>query len=209
MKGPRVKPATTAISFEDAELVERCRQGDMAAFGRLVVMYQDRVFNTCWRMCGNRADAEDLTQEAFVRALQSIDRFSGQSRFYTWVFRIAVNLVLSARRRSKHAARQSLDAPRAEDDTSTTMAARLQASEDAPVEQVGDREQEARVMRALGELDEEHRAVVILRDLESLAYDEIAEVLDIPAGTVKSRLHRARLALRASLSPILGMAERP
>jgi len=207
-----VKTASIAIPFEDAELVEQCRGGDSAAFGRLVVKYQDRVFNTCWRLCGNRADAEDLTQEAFVRALQSIDGFGGRSKFYTWVFRIAVNLAISVRRKKKRAACYSLDQGRegihgpagSGNGTSASPANRLATPGGTPQEQASDREREAIVMEALAGLEEEHRAVVILRDLESFGYEEIAEILGVPTGTVKSRLHRARLALREKLAPILG-----
>lgn len=201
-----MKAATLAIRCEEAELVERCRRGDREAFGRLVAEHQDRVFNACWRLCGNRADAEDLTQEAFVRALQSIDRFGGRSRFYTWVFRIAMNLAISAQRRRKRAPCYSLDQdPGGEPpDGSGTRAARLPAADAPPDRQAGDREQEAMVLRALAGLEEDQRVVVILRDLESFGYEEIAEILDIPPGTVKSRLHRARLALREKLMPVLG-----
>ncbi|MBN2559544.1 MAG: sigma-70 family RNA polymerase sigma factor [Phycisphaerae bacterium] len=205
MKDPSVNAPSVAIPFEDAELVEQCRRGDNAAFGRLVVKYQDRVFNTCWRMCGNRADAEDLTQEAFVRALQSIDRFGGRSKFYTWVFRIAVNLVISARRMNRRTTTYSLDASydAARHGESHPAGPQLAAGDESPDQHASTREHQALVLDALESLDEEQRAVVILRDLESFAYDEIAEILEVPPGTVKSRLHRARLALRQTLSPIL------
>ena len=189
-------------------MLDRCRRGDRSAFGLLVSEHQDRVFNLCWRMAGNRADAEDLTQETFVRALQSIDRFDGRSRFYTWVFRIAVNLAISARRKGGRTVVRSLeDGRQGEDDgRSTSFADGLAAPGESPEERLTDRERESVVAEALAELDGDHRAVVILRDLESLGYDQIADVLNIPAGTVKSRLHRARLALREKLSPLLDEA---
>jgi RNA polymerase sigma-70 factor (ECF subfamily) len=193
---------TTASPHDEAALIDQCRRGDSAAFGDLVRKYQDRVFNTCWRLCGNRTDAEDLTQEAFVRAFQSIDRFAGRSRFYTWVYRIAVNLTISARRKDRRARWPSLDAEQSGTDGEASRGDQLDSGEASPAEKACDREQEARVMAALSSLEDEPRAVVILRDLESLGYDEIAEILDIPAGTVKSRLHRARLALRAKLTVI-------
>jgi RNA polymerase sigma-70 factor (ECF subfamily) len=205
MEGPEVESASTAIALEDAEWIEQCRQGDTSAFGRLVLKYQDRVFNTCWRMCGNRADAEDLTQEAFFRALRSIGAFGGRSKFYTWVFRIAVNLAISARRKSSRAAHRSLDQSQAVGgNPATSMREQLASRGSSPDELYLDREREEIVQRALEELDEDHRSVVILRELESFDYGEIAEILDIPPGTVKSRLHRARLALREKLSGILG-----
>lgn len=203
-KNPLVSAASTAIPPDEAALIEQCRRGDTAAFGDLVRKYQDRVFNTCWRLCGNRTDAEDLTQEAFVRAFQSIDRFAGRSRFYTWVYRIAVNLTISARRKNRRSSGPSLDAERtgADGEALGPRGEQLASGEASPAKQACDREQEARVMAALAGLEDEPRAVIILRDLESLGYDEIAEILGIPAGTVKSRLHRARLALREKLSVI-------
>ncbi|HVP09580.1 MAG TPA: sigma-70 family RNA polymerase sigma factor [Phycisphaerae bacterium] len=207
MEDRLVKAAGLAIPFEDAELVEQSRQGDVAAFGRLVVKYQDQVFNTCWRMCGDRAEAEDLAQEAFVRAFRSIRSFCGRAKFSTWVFRIAVNLAISARRKTKGRSTYSLDegADRDEGGGARSVMAGLAAEEAAPEQRVMDREQQGLVLKALAELDEEPRAVIVLRDVEFLGYDEIAEILEIPAGTVKSRLHRARLALREKLSGILGM----
>ena len=192
--------------LEDAAEVERCRDGDTVAFGRLVTKYQDRVFNTCWRMCGDRTEAEDLTQEAFIRAWRALGGFDGRAKFYTWVFRIAVNLVISARRKHGRATIYSLDAGEAgaTEGAPTSPAARLAADGQSPEEQASSRELQAAVLRGLEGLDEEHRTVVVLRDLESFAYDEIAEILGIAPGTVKSRLHRARLALREKLRPLLG-----
>lgn len=204
--GLRVEVPAAAVAFDEADLVERCRHGDTTAYGRLVRRYQDRVFNVCWRMCGNRADAEDLTQEAFVKALMSIGRFDGRSRFYTWLFRIAVNLTISARRKEKRRATQSLDAggsTRDGEDSGSRPIDGLASHEDRPEEQVSDRETQEIVLEALRSLDEEYRSIVTLRDLESFSYEEIADILEVPAGTVKSRLHRARLALRRKLGPIL------
>jgi RNA polymerase sigma-70 factor, ECF subfamily len=206
MEDRLVNAAGLAIPFEDAELVERSRQGDVAAFGRLVAQYQDQVFNTCWRMCGDRTEAEDLTQEAFVRAFQSIGGFWGRAKFSTWVFRIAVNLVISARRKKRNRVTYSLDEQREGDSGGglRPIMDGLASDEATPERRALDQEQRRIVVEALGELDEESRHVVVLRDVESFNYEEIAEILEIPVGTVKSRLHRARLALRERLSGILG-----
>ncbi len=204
MKGGPVKAAIEAIPLDEAELIEQCRRGERSAFEQFVRRYQDRVFNLCWRMCGNRADAEDLTQEAFVRAIQAIDRFDGRAGVYTWLFRIAVNLVLSDRRRAARRPTCSLEAAGAMTDASIDSArGRIAAVEATPAEQACDQETHRRVAQAVAELDEEHRSVVILRDMESFGYEEIAEILEVPIGTVKSRLHRARLALRDKLAPML------
>ena len=107
--GALVDRPVRSVRFEDALLVERVRSGDVEAFGLLVSRYQDRVYNTCWRVCGHVEDARDLTQEAFLRAYQSIASFQGHSGFYTWIFRIAVNLALSHRRKARYRRAQSLD----------------------------------------------------------------------------------------------------
>jgi len=217
MKGPTAKAENTASSREDAVLVAQCQDGQTASYGELVRKYQDRVFNLCLRMCGNRAESEDLTQEAFVRALEAIDRFVGRSGFYTWLFRITVNLVLTARRKKSRTMTFSLDAavgsgragPSSAPAEAQTHAQRLVADADAPDARLLDEERAQLVAQALASIEEEHRCVVILRDMESLGYQEIADILDVPVGTVKSRLHRARLALREKLSPILEDRPRP
>ena len=179
----------------EAALIERCRTGDAASFTPLVRMYQDRVYNLCFRMCGAHAEAEDFAQEAFVRAYQSIDRFDGRARFYTWLFRIAVNLVISRRRRTARVRMQPLDG---DGDGRAWTAG---AVDGGPVAAACENERHMLVHAALAELDEEQRCIITLRDLESLSYDEIADILNVPAGTVKSRLHRARMALREKLLP--------
>ncbi len=189
----------------EARLVEASKAGDTAAFGELVRQHQDRVYNVCWRICGNRTDAEDLAQETFVRAFEAIARFDGRARFYTWLFRIAANLAISAGRRERRARTVSLDGgPRLVHEDEAPAGERLAVETASPQESVMDREAQALVLSALAELDEEYRVVVTLRDLESLSYEEIAEVLEVPVGTVKSRLHRGRLALRERLAPLFG-----
>lgn len=195
----QVRPGDDAQ--DEASLLARCRAGEAAAQGELVARYQDRVYNTCLRMCGNAADAEDYAQDAFVKALTSLDRFDGRSRFYTWLFRIAVNLVLSGRRRAATVRMHGLN------EGHESAASRLAAA-DAPVmAQAAQREEHAMVLAALEALDGDARAIVVLRDVESLDYSEIAEILDIAPGTVKSRLHRARMALREKLQPMIGAAQ--
>jgi len=189
-------------SLEDAQLIQRIMAGHTEAYGELVRKYQDRVFNTCWRICGHLEDARDLTQEAFLRAFENLRTFRRSSGFYTWIFRVAVNLTLSHRRNMLRKRTTSLDQAW---ETSGTQAAALawragrQTEGDDPPQAASDAELHGRVVRALQELDDDHRAVVVLRDIEGLDYREIGEVLDIPAGTVKSRLHRARMALRQAV----------
>lgn len=195
----------TTIVFEDAELVERCRKGDMEAFGRLVAKYQDRIFNVIYRMCGRRADAEELAQETFLKALERIGQFRGQSRFYTWLFRIATNLTISRRRRDGRIRFCSSSAP---DEQSDNQAAALTAAvaqrrNPGPEAAAVSAETRRRVSQAIEELDDDYRVVVILRDIEEMDYARIAEVINVPQGTVKSRLHRARCSLREKLADLV------
>jgi len=206
-KGGGVEAAApVTIAFEDTVLIDRCRKGDMQAFGLLVAKYQDRLFNMVYRMCGRRADAEELAQEAFLKALQNLPKFRGQSRFYTWLFRIAANLTISHRRRAGRVAFHSMTQS---DDFDGTQAEGLTASiaeRRAPSPEAVAMSAEAadRVTQALDELDDEFRLVVILRDIEDMDYTEVAEVVGVPVGTVKSRLHRARCMLREKLHDLVG-----
>jgi len=192
----------TMIGFEDANLADRSRAGDMQAFGLLVAKYQDRVLNMMCRMCGRREDAEELAQQAFLKALEKLAQFRGQSKFYTWLFRIAANLVISHRRRSSRIRFSSLEDV---DGLGQSQAAGLQSGgrdESAPSAAVR-HETRLRVARALDEIDDDMRLVVILRDIEQMDYAQIADVLALPLGTVKSRLHRARAALREKLADLV------
>ncbi len=198
--------AVDTISFDDAVLVERCRKGDMQAFGSLVAKYQDRIFNLILRMCQSKADAEELAQETFLKALEKIGQFRGQSRFYTWLFRIAVNLVISHRRRGGRIKFQSLAV--SEDFGQTQAeglaAAMAQKRNPGPVAAAMTAENVRRIMAAIEQLDEDFRCVVVLRDIENMSYNEISQVVAIPVGTVKSRLARARNMLKEKLSDLVG-----
>jgi len=202
-----VEAAAKATEVSDGWLVERLRTGDMAAFAKLVVRYQDRVYNAVWRICGHADDAQDLTQDAFLKAYESIGSFRGRSGFYTWLFRIAVNLAISHRRTLKRRGTRSLDAPGApniEGSQAAGLGRRMQEKvPHDPAEGAISSEIHGHVAAALRQLEDEFRAVIVLRDIEGFDYHQIGEVLDIPPGTVKSRLHRGRLALRRLLEPVL------
>ncbi len=194
------------VSLTEAELVRRCQAGQTEAFAELVIQYQDRVFNVIYRMCNRPADAEELTQETFLKAFERLGQFRGGSRFYTWLFRIATNLTISHRRRLRLVKFHSLNGP-ADDETSApadvrtaALAARRVPSPEAAAMS---RETAEQISGALGELGEEFRVVVVLRDIEDMDYAEISEVLDLPVGTVKSRLHRARGILREKLADLV------
>lgn len=180
----------------DAELVERTRTGDPSAFDALVERYQDRVYNLCYRLCPNHADAADLTQTAFLKALESLPRFEARANFFTWLYRIAANEALSLRRQRRRRPTVSLDSGDSERRPSERIADEAPSGADRLDQAVMVRRLEA----ALEKLDEEFRVAVVLRDIEDMDYAEIADVLEVPVGTVKSRIHRGRMMLRTILS---------
>ena len=179
------------ILAQDLELVARCKGGDPSAFDELVRKYQDRLFNALVHFLGDAPAAEDLAQEAFLKAYLRIQDFRGDSQFYTWLYAIARNLSLSRQRqvarRGRMASLDSDDAPQVE------------SGQGDPVGSMMSRDRENLVQEALQALDEGSRWLVVLRDVDGRDYEEIAETAGIPVGTVKSRLHRARMQLRQLL----------
>lgn len=192
------------VPLQDAELIEKVKAGQTEAYGELVRKYQDRLFNTCWRICGHLEDARDLTQEAFLKAFERLGDFRGECGFYTWLYRIAVNLALTHRRDAARRRVISLDHSAGVAGTQAEgLAKRVgQAGRNEPAEAASEAELHGFVTRALQALDDDHRAVIVLRDLQGLGYQEIGEILEIPPGTVRSRLHRARMALSKVLPSV-------
>lgn len=186
------------LTLEDAELIERVKTGETQAYSKLVLKYQDRIFNTCLRICGHQQDAQDITQDAFIKAFEKLQSFRHESAFTTWLFRIATNLAISHLRSVKRKPLQSLngnfEAMHTQADELIHRTGKT-ATPDA-VETALASELQQSVVTVLYSLDDDHRAVVVLRDMEGFSYDEIANILDIPTGTVKSRLFRARMMLR-------------
>lgn len=182
------------IGPSDAELVARAQRGDSYAFSALVLRYQDRIFNVAFRMCRNRDDAADVTQTTFLNAMTALPRFRTHATVYTWLFRIATNLCISGLRQRRRKT-TSLDAVGQEFAARGNDRAPRLVSDD--LEQ---REMMERVEIALAELDDEFRTAVLLRDVEGLDYGEISQVLGVPVGTVKSRIHRGRTWLRKRLT---------
>jgi RNA polymerase sigma-70 factor (ECF subfamily) len=192
----------------DEALVERARRGDRTAFDDLVLRYQDRIYNLCFQKLGDAEEAQDAAQEAFVKAWRGLSGFEGKAQFFTWIFRIAVNCAFTRRRkrgRERGLAPISLDQAGSKDgDGGEERGIEAPDERQEPVKAALGAEQ-ARVLReAIASLDEEQHRIVLLRDVEGLAYEEIAEILDCPIGSVKSRLHRARLVLRERLKGYLG-----
>lgn len=177
------------------DLLERLKNGDQRAFAIFVSQHQQRVFRIVYRMLGNEHEAEDVAQEVFVSVFKSISNFRGDSKIETWLFRIATNHCYN---RIKYLQRRAHDKKMAFEEHADSRGYGSRKSErpDALAEGY---ELERQLQLSLLELSEEHRTLLILRDIESLAYDEIAQITGLEIGTVKSRLHRARMKLRTIL----------
>jgi len=201
-----VQSKTESISIDDAVLVQQCRKGDSVATERLILRYQNRIYNTILKICANTNDAAELTQDTFVKIIENIDKFEGRSSFYTWAFRIAVNLTLNYCQRDSRLGQSSLDAEDNECDEQAKLQLKdLLADDSSPDPAVVAQNKELCeiVVAALMKLDEPQRAVVVLRDIEGMNYIQIAKVLDIELGTVRSRLSRARSNLREIMETFL------
>lgn len=177
--------------MDDAQLIERTLAGDSAAFGDLVHKYQDRLYNTMSHIIGNSDDALDVVQEAFILAYVKLNTFQQSSRFYTWLYRIAFNVGASHRRKRRPVASIDLDREQFGEEPV--------AAQDGPELRFAREERRLRVWEAIERLGDEHRDVIVLRDIDGCGYEEIAEILDVPIGTVRSRLHRARNQLKDDL----------
>jgi len=182
------------VSADDQRLIADCLGGNASSFGELVRRYQERLFHTVYRMVDNAEDARDVVQEAFLSAYQSLDSFKGDSLFFTWLYRIAVNTAISLKRKQRVVL--SIDATR----NGEPLVEPTDPSEvNRPGHAIEQAEQGRRIQQALSRLSPEHRAVLVMKDMEGQKYEDIADVLGVPIGTIRSRLHRARLELREIL----------
>jgi RNA polymerase sigma-70 factor (ECF subfamily) len=193
-KLPNAAAGLSAELRTDTYLVEATLSGNRQAFGALVERYQDRLFNTLVRVLGSPDDASEVLQDAFVQAYTKLESFRGSSQFYTWMYRVALNMACSYRRRNK----------RRYDEQSVQQIRELSGAEPVdqslPPEQLAMRVEQAELVQAaLLEISEEHRQILVLREMEDCSYETIAEILDLPVGTVRSRLFRARLQLKERL----------
>jgi RNA polymerase sigma-70 factor (ECF subfamily) len=180
----------------DRELVLRCQRQDPDAFTELVSRHQDRIYTAITRFCGNAEDASDITQRAFINAFRKIGEFKGDAAFSTWIYRIAFNQAISFRRENKRA---PVSIYSKEDEILSEP-----SEERSPTERLESQETQRKVQQALDHLEEADREIILLKDLQGASYDEIAEILQIPKGTVRSRLHRARLELKSRLKSFIG-----
>ena len=182
-----------ARARSDAGLVEECRNGDSTAFDELVRRHKDRVYHVVYRFLGNREDALDVAQETFVRAYRGIAEFKGRAQVYTWLHSIAANL---ARNRLRDGARKGRDQGAPLDALAPSAVPRTETTPRAAAER---RELDEALQQCLNELPEHYRMAFVLRTFDDLSYDEIAQTLGCPAGTVKSRINQARTMLRERL----------
>jgi len=186
-------------SPEDQQLIETCLAGDSSAFGALVLRYQDRLYGSILMMVSSPEDARDLTQEAFVHAFRRLDSFRGDSAFYTWLFRIAINATISFRRRMARRKTTSIETAR----EVMGEEPRDVRPDAAPSSRIEIQEQQQLVRSALAELSEEFRQAIVLTELEGLSYEDAAAMAGCPIGTIRSRIHRARNELREKLRLLL------
>jgi len=187
------------VNPDDRRLIADCLAGRTEAFGDLVRRYQDRLFNAVVRVVDNADDAQDAVQDAFINAYQSLGSFKGDAEFYTWLYRIAFNTAISLKRKRRPAV--SLG-PGPDGEAGLDPAD--PAAEAGPGVELERSEEEVLLQAALARLSPEHRVVLVLKDIDGMKYEEIALVLDVPIGTVRSRIHRARVELKELLDPILG-----
>lgn len=181
----------------DSELVRECRRGNKDAFRELVERYQRKILSVAIGMLQNQDDALEVTQEAFVKAYRNLDGFKGESSFYTWLYRIVVNLAIDRRRRDRRHGTVSLeDRPGGGEDLEADLPSQRLSD---PYQQAKSRELGDRLRAAIDELTPDQKAVILLREVDGLSYDEISQVMQCPKGTVMSRLHYARKVLQDKL----------
>ncbi len=185
---------------DERSLIERSRRGDVAAFDKLVRLYERSVYNTAYRLSGSYDDASDIAQEAFVRAWNNLKSFRGESAFSTWLYRIATNVFLDDRKRKRARPVRSLDEVMTLAENEVTR--QFEDPAPSPQDRVEGDERQQILIRAIQTLPETQRVMVVLYHTQGLSYEEIAEITRLPMGTVKSRLNRARLALRDRLAPV-------
>lgn len=179
---------------KDADLIEAVLGGDIGAFDGLVLRYQDRLHNVLYRVLHSEEDARDATQEAFVLAYQKLHTFRREAKFYSWLCRVGINNAISRRRRKKVATssleglKEAAGTEPVDQDTHTQPSRAMELSE-----------QQKQIEQAISELSEEFRVVIVLKEIEGLKYEEIAEITNSPVGTIRSRIHRARVELREKL----------
>ena len=201
------KPPTASLApvthqpAEERRLIGRAKTGDLAAYDELVRRYQERIYATVYHMTANHEDANDLAQEAFIKAYQALKSFKGDSSFFTWVYRIAVNKTINFLKQRKNKAHMSLNDLDFNAEHDPGLVALV--SDKTPRREANLSELQGKLNEALQKLSDTHRLVVTLHDVQGLSHDEISKIMDCNTGTVRSRLFYARQQLQAYLSDYL------
>jgi RNA polymerase sigma-70 factor (ECF subfamily) len=205
---PESEEVRAARDARDRRLVRRLKQGDERAFQELVQTYQDRIFGLVFRMIGNRQEAEDIAQEVFISVHRGIGNYRGEGRFYTWLYRIASNTcknrIKYLKGRNFHRSSDIDETPAAHmrgEDGGQIVA--LQSAVPGPEATITANRLERAIQSEIAQLEPEHRLLIVLRDIQGLSYAEILTITGLQEGTLKSRLHRARLALKLRLQPYM------
>ncbi|SHF07195.1 RNA polymerase sigma factor [Desulforamulus putei] len=185
------------MPLEDQLLVERSKKGDREAFEHLVQLYENKVYTIAYRLMGNHADAADLAQEAFIKIYQALPNFRGDSSFSTWIYHITVNVCRDELRKRQRRPTVSLDEPAADGNNNTYE---IRSAAPGPEEMLDRSETQAMIQHCLNTLSDDYRTILVMREIQELSYEEIAEILGCSLGTVKSRLSRARQALKEKIS---------
>ena len=189
------------MSLAERLLISRLRERDEQAFSEIVHTYGDKVFSLIYRMLGNRQEAEDVAQDVFITVFKTIESFRGEAKFSTWLLRIAAN---HSKNRIKHLARRPTEGVDPEDVSQVRQSEDrptppVQAHIDAPDKMLEAAEIDKLLQKKIGDLPEDQRLLIVLRDIEEMSYEEIGEITGLPEGTIKSRLHRARMAIKEEL----------
>lgn len=195
------QPAVSALPTHDAVLVRRSQDGDVGAYDELIRRYQERIYATVYHMTSNHEDANDLTQETFIKGFQALKSFKGDSSFYTWVYRIAVNKTINFLKQRKNRTHLSLNDIDFNAENDPDLVALV--SDRTPRRDIGLSELQQKLNKAMQKLSEPHRLVVTLHDVQGLSHEEIGNIMDCNIGTVRSRLFYARQQLQAHLSDYL------
>jgi len=183
--------------LKERELIRRAKQGDMLAFEELILQHEKIVYNLALRMMNHSEDAQDISQEVFLKAYRSLQNFDERSAFSTWLYRITHNTCIDEMRKRK--GKQSYSLEEELESADGTMQRQVADAGDTPEESLMRKEQKSEILQALDTLSEEHKAAIILRDVKGMAYEEIAEILELSLGTVKSRISRARNQLKTEI----------
>ena len=196
----RTRKDAKAARQDESGIIEKCKQGDLSAFDDLVRRYEKRVYNFAYRMTGNYDDANDIAAEAFIKVYNAIKSFRGDANFSTWLFRIVTNSYLDGRKRSKAYMNIPLDEYIDLEESSVTR--QIEDPSPSPLEHLEAGERSEVLEWAINNLPEYQRIMVLLYHTQGQSYEDIAEIIGLPIGTVKSRLNRARLALKEKLEPV-------